>query len=123
MSDCAADVTLRLLADIDANGVATRVFEDRGIDEPIDDEHVGGLQVLLRLEGDEVRFAGAAANQRDAARRFGLGSACVELVRELAVGDCILAGQHRVAPGSLQQRFPGAPTQGRVGDGVLHAPA
>ena len=57
----------RRLADEDALGVAARVLQDLRVHQPVHHQHVGLLQPLQRLQGEQVGIAGAAADQRHAA--------------------------------------------------------
>ena len=123
ISSCSAESPSGCLADVDTDGVAARVFEDGRIDQPVDDQHVRRLQVLLRLQRDEVGLAGPAADQRHAAYGRLVASAGGKLMLELAVGGFGVTVQDGLAPAPLQQRFPGAAAHDRVGDGLLHAAA
>ena len=60
-------VMVALLADIDASGVAAGHVEDGLGDQPVVDHHVRLLHEAQGAEGQEVRVAGAGADQIDLA--------------------------------------------------------
>lgn len=63
------------LADVDALGVAARKFKDIRAHQPIEQDHVGLVQCAQRLQGQQIRIAGAGADQRNRTAR------CVEVGR------------------------------------------
>ena len=78
--------------------VAPCVFEDDGIDETVDDENVGLLQPLLRLERQQIGIARTAADEGDAARGARPGAGRLELALELALSSGGFAAQYGRAP-------------------------
>ena len=67
ISACGVEGPRGVLAHEDALGVAARIVKDARVDQPVDDQHVGLLHALQRLEGEEVGIAGAAADEGYAA--------------------------------------------------------
>ena len=59
----------RLLADVDALGIAPHAIEHGRADQPIVEHDIGLLQQLQRAQGQKVRIAGPGADQVDLAAR------------------------------------------------------
>ena len=93
----------------------SRIF---GFDQPVDDQHVGLLQALQRLQGEQIGIAGAAADQGHAADRAGAGRSRLELGGEDAAGLGLRAAQDGAAEGALQQPLPQAAAGARIGDAL-----
>ncbi len=98
ISSCCGRGAARRLADLDAAGVAARHLEDTAVDQAVDDDHVGALQRLQRLEGQKVGIAGAGADEADPSRRAGHPPEASSMARSIA------ASAPRMSPARIAAR-------------------
>ena len=120
------DVLLRhrvlraLLAGVDALGVRAHEVEDRPRDQPVVDHDVGALHEAQRAEGEQVRIAGAGADQRHLAAVEG-EARVLERLRERRARLVLAAAQHELRDRALQHVLPEAPALGESGSAPSRA--
>ena len=107
-------IALRL-ADIDALGVAPGPVQDLRPDQPVVDHHVGALQRGQRLEGQQVRIAGAGADDRHRAGGRFVRTATVDQGEHGFAGSPLVARQHGAGHRAVEDTVPEGPPRAAVG--------